>query len=187
MPRILQPYTISIVSVVAVTIARWLLDPVLEDLHIFSVYYAAVAVSAWCGGLRPALAALVVGWIAAQLFFLEPRRPLSLVDPDGLAGSLTYAAIGLAILACTEGIRRASRGTVRITPEACELRAVADAVRMHRINSRDLVAYLEGLNASPETFIAAAQYEDFDLPPDELAARLDALAEAGRASQITSV
>jgi K+-sensing histidine kinase KdpD len=187
MQRTVRPYAIAAVSVVTVTVVRWLLDPALEDRHIFSVYYAAVAISAWYGGLRPALVALCAGWLAADWFFLEPRRSLSLADPDSLLGSMTYCVIGLAILACTEGIRRASQRTVQIAAEPSELRAVADAVRVHRINSRELVAYLEGLNAGPETFIAAAQYEDFDLEPDELATRLEALAHEGPRSPATSV
>jgi hypothetical protein len=64
---------------------------------------------------------------------------------------------------------------------------VAEAVRTHQINSRDLVAYLEGLNASPASFIAAAKYEDFDLEPDELAARLEDLAQTPHRSPIGSL
>jgi K+-sensing histidine kinase KdpD len=173
--------------VVAATAVRLLLDPVMENQLVFSLYFAAVAVAAWYGGLRPALLALLLGWLAADWFFLQPRGSLSLIDQDGWPESLTYGLVGLAILACTEGIRRTSRRTVQIATAPSELLAVAEAVHAHQINSRDLVAYLEGLNASPASFMAAAKYEDFDLEPDELAARLRNLAQEERRSPIGSL
>jgi K+-sensing histidine kinase KdpD len=186
MQRLARTYAIAVVSVSAATLARWLVDPYLEDRLIFSFYYAAAAICSWYGGLRPALVALLAGWAAADWLFLHPRGSLLAVDQEGWTATVTYAVVGLAILGCSEGIRLANQRAVPIAVETCELQAVADAVRTHRINSRELVAYLEGLNAGPETFIAAAQYEDFDLEPDELASRLEGLARR-RPPAVTSV
>ncbi len=47
------PYAIAAVSVCAATVARWLLDPLLEDRHVFSLYYVAVVLTAWYGGSNP--------------------------------------------------------------------------------------------------------------------------------------
>jgi K+-sensing histidine kinase KdpD len=187
MPRSAKPYAIAAASVLAVTLVRWSLDSVLEHRHVFSVFYAAVAISAWYGGLRPALLALCCGWIAAEWFFVEPRRSFSPLDHETVLATLTYVLVGGAILASIEGIRRASQRTVPVAVETSELQAVANAIRTHRINSRELVAYLEGLNAGPETFLAAAQYEDFDLGPDELAERFEALARSQQQLPATSV
>jgi K+-sensing histidine kinase KdpD len=175
MQRTIGPQGLAAVSVLVAAVMRWLLDPVLGDRHVFSLFFAAVAVSAWYGGVRPAFAALLAGWVAADWLFLPPSGSWFSAE------SLLYISVGLAIIGCTEGVRRGRR-TLQVKPEANELLAVADAVRTHHINSRELVAYLEGLNASPETFIAAAHFEDFDLEPELLSERLAAMAHRGHAT-----
>ncbi len=133
------------------------------------------------------MTALAAGYVAAEWLFVHPRGALAVAELGGLVASVTYAAVALALVAVTEAARRASQRNVQVAAELSELESVAKAVRTHRINSREVVSYLEGLNAGPETFIAVAQYEDFDLEPDELAARLEALAREAHCSHAASV
>jgi signal transduction histidine kinase len=49
------------------------LDPVLGEHHPFTIYFAAVAITAWYGGFAPALFATVLAYFAADWFFVSPR------------------------------------------------------------------------------------------------------------------
>lgn len=189
--RSAMPYCIAVGSVVVVTAIRWLLDPFLENRQVFSVYHAAVAITAWYGGLRPALAALLMGGLTADWFFTAPRGSLIITsgDTDDWVSLLTYVSVSLAITACIVTIRQKQqrRLELAVAGDPRELLAVARSVRQHGINSRELPAYLEGLNASNEMFVIASTYNVFDLDPDELAAQLDSLAQrAERRATATS-
>ena len=184
MKRLVAPYTIAIGSVIVATAIRSLLDSYLEHVHLFSWYYAAVSITAWHCGLRPSLLALLLGYVAADWFFIEPRGSLIFnnSNPDEWIGLATYFVVGLAIVACIEGLRRCIRQPVQIVSvsETTELIAVAFAVRDHGLRSTELSSYLAGLNASPEMFQVASHYELFDMEPTELAASLEDLAKRGR-------
>ncbi len=67
-------YVFAVVAVAVATVVRWLLGPLLADHLPFLTFYIAVAVTAWYGGLRPALLATVLGFIAAFAFFV-PTSP----------------------------------------------------------------------------------------------------------------
>jgi hypothetical protein len=70
-----------LVAVVAVLIAlgiRWAVNPWLADRVPFITLFGAVIVAAWYGGWGPALAAAVLGWIGAELAFIEPIGGISL-------------------------------------------------------------------------------------------------------------
>ena len=181
-------YSIAIGSVVVVTVIRWLLDPFLENNQVFSVYHAAVAVAAWYGGLRPALVALLMGGLAADWFFAPPRGSLiiSSGDTHDWVSLLTFIGVALAVTTCIVTIRRKRQQPLELAVKGDprELLALARSIRQHGINSRELPAYLEGLNASPEMFVIASTYDVFDLDADELAAQLDSI--AARAERVTA-
>lgn len=179
--RSAMPYCIAMGSVIVVTLIRWLLDPFLEHRQVFSVYHVAIALTAWYGGLRPALAAILMGGLMADWFFAAPRGALIIRSggADDWVSLLTYICASLAITTCIVTIRRKRQRHLELAVEGDprELLAVARSVRQHGINSRELPAYLEGLNASNEMFVIASTYDIFDLDADELAAQLDTLAQ----------
>jgi K+-sensing histidine kinase KdpD len=182
------PYVVALLGVVAATVLRALLDPYLESRHVFSWYYAAVALAVWYGGWKPAIAALVLGYAAADWFFVEPRRVWPEFEPAAhdIAALVTYLAVGLAIAACGEGVRRA-RGALqavrdreffaRMSLRPSEVREVAEAVWRHRLSSKDLWPYLTGLNSSPGMLELARRWEGLNLSPKDLARRLEDLAQ----------
>ena len=64
----MKPYTAYVATLAAVAVAgvvRWFLDPLLGDHLPYATFFAAVAAASWVGGLRPALLATVVGFVAA--------------------------------------------------------------------------------------------------------------------------
>lgn len=78
-------FGIAAASVALAIVLRLLLAPVLGEQYVFSPILLAVLVTAWIGGFRPALAAVVLGALGADLFLLQPRGSF---HPDGLADHL---------------------------------------------------------------------------------------------------
>jgi signal transduction histidine kinase len=66
-------YVVASVTVGLGTALRIGLDPVLGEHHPFTIYFAAVAITAWYGGFAPALFATVLAYFAADWFFVSPR------------------------------------------------------------------------------------------------------------------
>jgi hypothetical protein len=77
---------------------RWLLEPWLDHSLAFSTLYGAVAFAVWLGGYRPALLAIVPGFLACEWLFLEPRGTLGFGEGPqpqfGGGGVTTAVAVG---------------------------------------------------------------------------------------------
>ena len=66
-------YLVSLLTVGLGTALRIGLDPILGEHHPFTIYFAAVAITAWYGGFAPALVATILAYLAADWFFVPPR------------------------------------------------------------------------------------------------------------------
>jgi signal transduction histidine kinase len=71
--RTVSHYAVAVGTVGLGTALRIGLDPVLGEHHPFTIYFAAVAITAWYGGFAPAVVATVVAYFAADWFFVPPR------------------------------------------------------------------------------------------------------------------
>src|SRR5689334_20894455 len=71
--RNISYYVVAFVAVGLGTVFRIGLDPVLGEHHPFTIYFAAVAITAWYGGFAPAFFATVLAYFAADWFFVSPR------------------------------------------------------------------------------------------------------------------
>ncbi|WP_026735402.1 PAS domain S-box protein [Fischerella sp. PCC 9605] len=69
-PRI-KPHVVAVFTVTSALLLTLLLQPYLK-LTIFSMFFAAVAVSAWYGGIIPGFLATALSCLAIGYFFLEP-------------------------------------------------------------------------------------------------------------------
>src|SRR5262245_25698373 len=69
---------------------RWLLDPVLGGYLPLATMYGAVALAAWLGGYRPALLTMVLGYLACDYLFIEPRGQVPLFDAPNRARLILY-------------------------------------------------------------------------------------------------
>jgi two-component system cell cycle sensor histidine kinase/response regulator CckA len=81
----------------AVAVMCWvraLLDPVLGDNYPFTAFLAAVFLAAWIGGWRPGLLALVLGYLAADYFFVPPRGYLGHLSAADAVGLVVYLFVG---------------------------------------------------------------------------------------------
>jgi PAS domain S-box-containing protein len=82
-----------LIALAAVAVAaglRFALDPWLGNAHPFPLFLGAVIVAAWFGGALPAAAGAVLGYAAAEYFFIEPRGSISFGGPADVAGLIAY-------------------------------------------------------------------------------------------------
>ncbi len=90
-------YVVAVVSIGAATAIRFSLDAVLGEHLIFSVYYLAVTLAAWAGGLLPALATAVVSSLIANLLFSEPAGGLGLNNAEEFFALVLFLSVSTVI------------------------------------------------------------------------------------------
>jgi PAS domain S-box-containing protein len=73
--------------------------------------YAAVAVSAWYGGLRPGMLTAVLCGTFGAWFFLEPQHTLRLKFPESIGSLLAFLVVAVVISSLSEQSRRAIAGS----------------------------------------------------------------------------
>lgn len=105
----LVAYGVAAAVVTAAVVLRWLLDPWLGDsLHLVTLY-GAVAVAVWYGGYGPALLAVLAGYIACDIIFMEPRGIFSFNYFRDLIGLVLYLFSCSLIIGLSEALRAARR------------------------------------------------------------------------------
>jgi len=120
---------------------RLLLDPVLGLQFPFVTVYLAVLITAYYGGGRPALTAVVLGAVALDFFLLPPRLSFSLASPDQHVGMGLYLITGLGI-ALLAGSMHAAQWALRAANDELETRIGA--------RTRELAEANEQLRAAEE-------------------------------------
>ena len=121
----------AVVSVAVAIGLRRLLDPWLGDAFPFATLFFAIMVTAWFGGLKPALTAVFLGAITADYFLLRPRGSFSLAVTEEF-GLLLYLATGFGI-AGLGGLMHRARA--RAETSAAALRAANDQLE-RRVQER---------------------------------------------------
>ncbi len=75
---------------VLTVLCRALLDPWLGDYLPLQMLYGAVILSIWIGGYRPALLAMVLGYLACDFLFITLRGQFGFVAEHDLIGLVVY-------------------------------------------------------------------------------------------------
>ena len=118
-------YGLSLVSVVAAGLLNWVLWDLITP-QVSPLFFAAVMISAWYGGLGPALFATVLASFASIYFFSEPLYSMRMDVADVLRVSV-FVAVAVLISALSAARRRAEEG-LRAAHAGLEQR-VADRTR----------------------------------------------------------
>jgi len=118
--RGLMAYFFGLAMVVAGTVLRLGLDPVLGDHHPFTLYFAAVALTAWYGGFGPAFFATMASYFAADWFFITPRFELNLPHTN-LDEFIALVAFLFSCLAIAFTSQRMRTALVRARAKQAEL------------------------------------------------------------------
>jgi PAS domain S-box-containing protein len=66
------PYGIAAAAIAVTLLARWLLQPVLQNNIPYLIFVLPVSLSAWYGGFRPGLFATLLSALIAEFFFVPP-------------------------------------------------------------------------------------------------------------------
>jgi len=90
-------YGFAVVSVAMAVRLQLLLRPVIGLQYPFATLFLALVVTAWYGGFRPALLALVLGALGSDFFLLRDTWKLEFKTTHEQIGLLVYLAVGLAI------------------------------------------------------------------------------------------
>jgi PAS domain S-box-containing protein len=96
-------------SILLATLLRMLLQPLLGSNQPYVTYVIAVIFTAWYGGLRPALLALVLGALGAVYFFVSPSNSLGLTGVPNMIGVFLYLTVGITSALLSEAMHRARR------------------------------------------------------------------------------
>ncbi len=128
-------YGLASCALVVAVFLRWLLDPFMGNSLPLATVFAAVALSAWRGGYRPAVLVTVAGYLTCAYLFIEPRGAV-VVDPRNLIGLGAYLFTCSIIIALGEATRRAQ---FRLAKEAAAARERADLFRITLASVGDAV------------------------------------------------
>ncbi|MCZ7572140.1 MAG: PAS domain S-box protein [Ardenticatenaceae bacterium] len=129
MPRPpLLRYGVAVLTTALALLLTLLLQSLIEPGP-FLLFFAAVALTAWYGGLGPALLATLLGALASDYFLLPPLYAFALITPHTLARLTIFALVALLISWFSEARAQAEaavgqqRELLRVT-----LTSIGDAV-----------------------------------------------------------
>jgi K+-sensing histidine kinase KdpD len=71
----LPDYVVAVLAVGLALLVKLLLNPLIEEESPFLLFFGAVMVGAWFGGLGPGLFATALAALTAGYFFLSPTYP----------------------------------------------------------------------------------------------------------------
>lgn len=98
-------YGVAVASVALALAVRMAVDPYLDSP--FVTFFVAVAATAWFGGLEPALLSTVLGYLAADWFFMLPPHTLAIHSASDAVGAASFLMVTLAIAFFSEAMHRA--------------------------------------------------------------------------------
>jgi PAS domain S-box-containing protein len=141
MRRPVLAYAIGIAALTVAVALRWAIDPWLAGALPLVTLFGAVAAAQWVGGYRPAVLVTVLGYMACDYLFMDPRGHLTMDDLPSVVGLVAYLATCALIIAFGEAMRiartqaAARRELLRVT-----LGSIGDAVITTDVQGR--ITYL---------------------------------------------
>jgi PAS domain S-box-containing protein len=156
------PYALAIACVLAAILLRYVLDFWMGDTLPLVTLFGAVAAAVWFGGHRPAIAVVILGYLACDYLFIEPRGTLSLSSFGNQVGLVAYLFTCSLIIGFGEAARLAHvRAGERRELLQVTLRSIGDAVITTDVHGR--VTYM---NTVAESLTGWVQSEAIGQPLD---------------------
>jgi PAS domain S-box-containing protein len=111
LPSGVSAYVIAVAATTAAVMLRWLFDSWLGNRLPFVTLFGAVAAAVWYGGYRPAFVATVLGFLACDYLFIEPRGTIVTQHAHDYIGLVLFLFTCFIIIGFGEGMRVAQRRT----------------------------------------------------------------------------
>jgi len=125
----LKNYGLGLVAVVVAVLLRLALDPLMGDTLPLVTLFGAVAAAVWLGGYRVAIPIALIGYVACNYIFIEPRLGFVFTNLANFVGLIAYLFTCSLIIIFGEAARVAK---TRITEQRevfrVTLRSIGDAV-----------------------------------------------------------
>ena len=102
----LVAYGVAVLATAATLLVRLLLEPVLEDAVPHMFFFPAVMIAAYYGGFGPGFVSTLLGALAANYFFTEPRYSLEMKGLNASIALPLFVLVGLIISGLSESEER---------------------------------------------------------------------------------
>ncbi len=99
-------YAVALLATAAALFLRKLLIPLIGEQYPYNTLFLAVVVSAWYGGMGPAIVTTVLGGGAILYWLLPPYHSFAVRSPAEMFGLLTFLLLSTVIAALGEATRR---------------------------------------------------------------------------------
>ena len=155
-------YAIAFAALATALLLRYALDPWMGSALPLVTTFGAVAAAVWIGGLAPAILVTILGYLACDYLFIDPRGTFHVGDVANLIGIAPYLLTCSLIIGFGEAERRAQRRLrsqrelLRIT-----LGSIGDAVI-----ATDLRGRITYLNEVAESLTGWARSDALQRPLD---------------------
>jgi len=128
-PAVLR-YGAAVLSIVLAIGVRLLLDPILGDESPFPTLLFAILLTAWYGGLRPALVAAILGVFAADYFLILPRGSFGFKGAAQYVDLALYLIVGSGIAVLSGIMHNARRVNIQLHQVQESLAQARERVRL---------------------------------------------------------
>jgi PAS domain S-box-containing protein len=157
-------YGTAIVALLGAVLLRWLLDPLLGNSLPLVTLFGAIAIAVWVGGYRPAVIVAVLGYLACNYLFIEPRFAIGPDDVRNVVGLIAYAFTCSLIIGIGEAMRIAqARAGARGEMMRVTLGSIGDAVV-----ATDTEGRITYLNHVAESLTGWSRAEALNQPLDKV-------------------
>ncbi|HEY9691170.1 MAG TPA: PAS domain S-box protein [Oculatellaceae cyanobacterium] len=119
-------YLVSLGIVASALLLTLLLKPLLGTTNV-PLFYAAVAISAWYGGMEAGLVATLLSTLAIQYFFIPPLHNLGINDLTHVVRLIVFVLVTLIISSLNSELRAAKQ---RIEKSMLKLKASEEQYRL---------------------------------------------------------
>ena len=157
-------YPLSLIALAAAVLLRVVLDPWMGDTLPLVTLFGAVAAAEWAGGTRPAILVVILGYVACDYLFIQPRGHFAFGGIPGVIGLLAYLFTCALIISFGEVARRAhGRANERGELLRVTLLSIGDAVI-----TTDVEARVTTMNPVAEMVTGWTQDVAFGRPLDDV-------------------